>query len=471
MFPNYLNFSNRFLFSNNVYSVGFSSVVFTPASNRRENAFWSSLKELVPECRDYGWPDRSADAELKSFCLQASKHRDIPKPDYQKCILEMAPFYLRFDLPVYCGEFNADLVRGRVYELLDSVNKDASPGIPWSSLAVTNGQLIKVSKDQLVDCVVERIHMLSTIALCDLYAMSAEERVLRGFNDPVRVFVKDEPHKRKKLDEGRVRLIMSVSIADKLVEMFMRKFIHDLEIKNWYRIPNKPGIGFTDDMCSMVYNRARSMFQVSTDVSGFDWGYQEWDLEFDVDFKIHLCNNPSAFWKALMHNYRVCMSDVIFSLSDGRMFSLAYRGIMLSGRYCTGNANSTVRNFKACLIGAFPSDAMGDDCLERFVDDAKSKYEKVGVDLKVYQPITDSFEFCSRLYFEDRSYTVNVGKLLMNLVHSDVSDSYKYQAQMRAFESDVYYHPDYHRIYDALERIGFTHAEWSDEEYCVGDAI
>lgn len=43
-------------------------------------------------------------------------------------------------------------------------------------------------------------------------------------SDPLKIFIKQEPHKDKKIAEGRLRLIMSVSLIDSMVDriLFMR---------------------------------------------------------------------------------------------------------------------------------------------------------------------------------------------------------------------------------------------------------
>ena len=92
---------------------------------------------------------------------------------------------------------------------------DASPGVPWMKLASSNGVLMREYGGIVWKCVEQRLKALCT-CVCD--EMPAEELVKAGLCDPIRVFVKNEPHSSKKLEEGRVRLIMSVSIVDQLVE-------------------------------------------------------------------------------------------------------------------------------------------------------------------------------------------------------------------------------------------------------------
>lgn len=419
---------------------------------------------------EFCWPRRTADAELASLVLQAGKHKLLDRPtNLEEIKMRMLPKYLRFDLHPSCKEFNAELIKERLEWLVEHVNRDASPGLPWAVLGKTNAQLIDHHKELLIDICVRRIKLLSDVSLSDLYDMTAEERILKGYNDPSRMFVKDEPHKRTKVQEGRNRIIMSVSIADKLIQMYMRKFIHDLGIKNWKSVPNKPGISFDAETNKWMWKHVTENFQCSTDVSGFDFSYQEWDKEFEVDLKIALCNDPTPFWKHLMHASRICLSNIVLSTSDGRLFKLTWKGLLLSGEYLTGECNSTVRNMKAEQVGSGPSESMGDDCVEQAINDPYLKYAEIGITLKVCDPITDTFEFCSRIYTRDKSWLVNDAKLLMNLVHANVSTGAQYRSALRAFEQDMADHPNFTKFMQDLEKVGFLRPDWKDDEILVED--
>jgi len=425
---------------------------------------WKEMCVLDPECSKFCWPERGPEAEKRSFMLQAEKAIFRNAPDYES-VFPLMTRYKRFDLPDWLEVHDDDKMEKRIRALLGYVNRDSSPGVPYASLSLTNGGLIDKYGDQIVDVTCDRIRRILQVDAETLKSMSSKELVEKGLVDPIRVFIKDEPHKREKVMEGRNRLIMSVSIVDKLITMYMRKHMHDLEILNWEQIPNKPGISFDRKGTRSVYGRVIGSLNRSSDVSGFDWSYQEWYKEMECKFKIYLTNNPSDYWKDLMIKHTIILSNCIYQLSDGTLLALLIKGIMNSGEYGTSNINSTARNLLAKIVGSSDSDAMGDDCLENYVDNVHEKYwDRCGLKVKVYDEIKDSFEFCSRFYSAEGSYLVNYQKILMNLIHSDVTSPYKYMQIMRSFEDDLQDHPNFTSFFDNLEKVGFLRPDWRAEE-------
>jgi len=132
--------------------------------------------------------------------------------------------------------------------MLQHVKPDASPGVPLANLEQTNFNVMNVLGDQLVELILLRIDCLLSKTVDNPKQMLAE-----FLCDPVRLFVKGEPHKVVKILEGRVRLIMSVSLMDKVIEMVLHNHVNKHEIANWQRLPYKPGMGFTHEMNMHIY--------------------------------------------------------------------------------------------------------------------------------------------------------------------------------------------------------------------------
>lgn len=429
---------------------------FHPPSELKECEMWLRLKELMPQCSKYGWPDRSHLAELKSFLFTASRNKKGIEPDWRSFFPALEKKYLRFTNPVYLEEFNVERLDMAIESMIPFLNKKASPGMPYALMSLTNKGLLEQKKEWLKSHIIERIRALSEVDLSELSNLSAKELVERGLADPVRVFVKNEPHKVEKLEAGRVRLIFSVSIADKMIQMLMRKHIHELEIRNWSKIPSKPGIGFDKEKVALTYKKVMSMDNAyDSDLQTFDWSYQPWFKEADVEFKIRMCNNPSKFWKHLMHASRLALNKPVYMTSDGSLFDTSLVGIMNSGEFLTGNCNSFVRVLCAHIIGADDAIAMGDDCVESYAPEAKARYAMLGLTLKQYNKVEDGFEFCSRWYVEGNSWLINVEKVLMNCVHVKLSDKARFMEAVSALESDLGTHPNYDRFLELLEKIGF----------------
>lgn len=429
---------------------------------------WKKFLELVPECQGYGWPTKTGQAELKSFILQAAKHVETDEPNWRYYFPLLGQHYIRYRLPSHLQSPDKESASRRIRELYLHLNMDASPGVPYSQLASTNGQLLAQYGEQLLDIIVDRLTTMMQYSLSEIELMTTKERYAKGLCDPIRIFVKDEPHDISKLNEGRVRLIMSVSIVDKIIQMYLRKFIHDIEIMNWTTVPSKPGISFDPKGTDRIYEQGQKL-DISSDLSGYDWSYNNWMKKADVEFKIYMCDNPSPQWVHLMHASRVCLSDNYYQTSDGKLLKLSFKGIMNSGEYITGNCNSFTRILAAAIVGGFPAIAMGDDCLETYTDNAKEKYAAIGLKLKVYEPITEVFDFCSRMYTPDKTWLIRLGKVMMNAFHTDTSQFMLYRQIMSALQQDLSDHPLWDKCLDAMREVGFLNPEMEDKEIWVED--
>jgi hypothetical protein len=295
----------------------------------------------------------------------------------------------------------------------------------------------------------------------EILQMSRQQLIDLNLMDPVRVFVKNEPHKVKKLNEGRVRLIMSVSLTDKVIEMILSRHICKLEIANWKNIPSKPGIGFTDDDCQDVFKDVmESGFDLAeADAEGWDWSVDEWQIRDEAEGCIKLCNSPSLVWSSLMRKKAIVESRSVYQLSDGTLLSCLYNGNVNSGKLRTSRGNSFMRVRVADLIGSRKTIAAGDDSVESYVEGAVAKYLEFGLVMKEYKSVKNTFEFCSRVYGDGFSYPINSFKMLMNLLHSEPRNFFEYKMFMLGFCDEMHGHPEYDYLLDMIEQVGYNQAE------------
>jgi len=275
----------------------------------------------------------------------------------------------------------------------EEVNLHASPGIPYSALGLTNAVVLREHGGFIRSLVKDRLNLLST---GNCLTLSAEERVQQGFCDPVRLFVKDEPHNREKTRTKRFRLIMSVSLVDQLVERVLNSRLNHNEVLHWREIPSKGGSsmslkGDMDFIKMWMLNRDLA----EADVSGFDWTVKSWELQADVMLRIALSPKHSPEWRRALVNRVDCLSLSVFSLSDGRLISQLTKGIQKSGSYNTTPTNSHIRVMLAYLAGANEAVAVGDDGLEDYHPDAEAKYIEMGHPLKMYKRGCNRATFCS----------------------------------------------------------------------------
>lgn len=259
--------------------------------------------------------------------------------------------------------------------------------------------------------------------------------VQQGLCDPVRLFVKDEPHNVAKLSEGRVRLIMSVSLVDQLIERLLYTEQNKAEIKAWTDIPSKPGIGLHDGGIDAILDSVVPHYSeaAEADVSGFDWSVQEWELNADAEMRIKLAFAPNkesrVVFDSLVRGRTYCLARTLYSLSDGRLIAQRRPGVQLSGSFNTSSTNSRIRALLTRLVGARWCIAMGDDCVESYVEGAIKRYNELGHTVKFYKKCEDNrFEFCSQIFDVEKrkAWPASLDKMLVRLLsHRQPSEEEK----------------------------------------------
>lgn len=276
--------------------------------------------------------------------------------------------------------------------------------------------------DFVWDCVAERLNAWNHYG--DLiFEMGPEEMVKRGLCDVVKAFVKDEPHKRSKVAEGRVRIIASVSLVDQIIERLLHRIQNLNEIEVWPTCPSKPGLGLHDDGLLVLSNNIQDLLNINgkidcSDVSAWDWTVQEWELKLDMEVRILLARSRTD--SLFAHFCRVnahCVSRSVFVDSDGFMW--AQRGVFggqLSGRYCTSSSNSRMRVIASMVVrkkllgDAFVTDkvgdkhigiiSMGDDSVEVHFPGLQEGLNALGHECKLVDTFNElkGVEFCSQVF-------------------------------------------------------------------------
>lgn len=282
----------------------------------------------------------------------------------------------------------------------------------------------------VVESVYARLELLSKVELSD--KLTAVDLVRLGLCDPVRLFVKQEPHPKRKIETRRFRLISSVSLVDQLVERLLFGYQNQLEIAMWKTCPSKPGMGLSEGsqakaIWDQVAYKHTTCPAVEADISGFDWSVQEWELRADVEMRIILGGFHEKVANAARNRFK-CLSLSVFQLSNGTLIAQAIPGLMKSGSYCTSSSNSRIRCLMAKLIGSPWCIAMGDDSVEGYVHGAQEAYKKLGHDCKDYQLCETSFQktgdklksfnFCSHYLSEGKFYLTSWPKTFLKYLDS-----------------------------------------------------
>lgn len=311
-----------------------------------------------------------------------------------------------------------------ITDLLLTVNPKAHPGATLAALGSTNEDIIMDHRRLLIELCKARIKLLAAVDTNELQAMTPQERVFYGFNGIIRVFVKNEPHPKRKLVKGKEepRLIMNVPLEDVIVEKLLYDPQNKLEIANWTKIPSAPGMGATvEDNNALVaewMDDVDSGTAASSDAKAWDFSVQGYLLSADVERRINRAPGLTETFKTAMTNRAICFRRVVFCTSDGWCYAQLNDGIMKSGSGITSSTNSAIRDLVALHLGSKKNRTMGDDCIETYVENAIEKYQThFGITIKFYERCDGSFSFCSHSYSRDRVYLETWARSLYKLLH------------------------------------------------------
>lgn len=302
----------------------------------------------------------------------------------------------------------------------------AGCGIPYASFLGRVSHFDWCDNDEKFEQLWELVHKRLMRLLHGSFETPLQA-VKSGLCDPVRVFVKPEPHKREKIEQGRFRLIASISIVDQLVARMLFRTQNEEELSKYPLIPSKPGLGFSQDtqVLGFTMNLADlagttpenfiskwDEFCVPTDCSGFDWSVPEWLLQDDLAVRNALTIDLNENLKKMRSTWLSCFCSSVFCLSDGLLLAQTEPGIQKSGSFNTSSTNSRIRYMASLYAGASWCVTMGDDALESRDTDL-SVYSQLG--LKCER--AEELDFCSHL-FRSPSQVIpkNVAKMVFGLL-------------------------------------------------------
>jgi hypothetical protein len=228
--------------------------------------------------------------------------------------------------------------------------------------------------------------------------------------DPVRLFVKQEPHKQQKIKEQRWRLISSVSFLDGIIERYLYTAPAKDEIEHWRDLPSKPGMGSSDQDFIDLSGYMNSLLNESgglldTDIKAWDW-QRKWWIGFVTVLSviIELGYDFDSDYANICFAREYVASKAAFAFSDGTLVQSGVFGIMCSGRYVTSYFNSKGRTSLCTIVGT-KNMAMGDDCIEGCapsqVDVVLKGYSSLGYDGIIEHRLNTTIDgaiFCSMRY-------------------------------------------------------------------------
>lgn len=378
------------------------------------------------------------------------------------CVKQLAPDWIRNGL-------SKELAFNYFLSCVAALNMDAGSGIPYAFIngRITNDLWFQTPAqlEDLWTLVWERLKRMLHYEWT-----SPEQAVLDGVTDPVRLFVKGEPHKLAKIQEGRFRLIASVSLVDQLVARMLFQDQNKMELRCFRDIPSQPGMGLSSDQQVEDFVERLAVkagapsseelvanwqeWVVPTDCSGFDWSVPMWLLEDDIEVRNLLTVGITPELSSLRSVWLKCLGNSLLSLSDGCLLAQTTPGIQKSGSYNTSSSNSRIRVMMSKHAGASWCLAMGDDAIES-PDTDVGVYKSLGFKCEV----AEKFDFCSHV-FHSPSVAIpsNVGKMLIGLlcgispVSSQIQDRITWMISCQSVLQELRHLPleDLEEIYSAL---------------------
>lgn len=391
--------------------------------------------ESDPTLNSFTWPERGPIAESESLEYQASRFQDSKPPSETRihnALKYVGAHYPRAKVPKYFEGPKHSVSRADVEAVFPSMNLKSSPGVPWHSLGKTKGEVIEKHKELLIDAVLARLDILESGIFSTNPSFDDAVFLVRiGAVDPVRLFVKNEPHNIDKARMKRWRLISSVSVVDEIIERLLCSAQNELEIQNWTTCPSKPGMGLTDDsailhLWKVIKKHLDDKDVANSDVRGWDWSVKWWLWKMEIDARIFLSGaTPASSFARILSNRIWCLARSVFARSDGRLLAQKIAGLMKSGSYLTSSSNSRMRVMLAIIVGAPWAMAMGDDAVEGKVENAKEKYRSYGFDLKEYEICDSVVEFCSHRFENGTAIPLNDAKMTYKHLSSE-QDEFSY---------------------------------------------
>lgn len=410
--------------------------------------------------RGFGFTDTMAmpgndyDLEESSFNLHARLRSEVREPVVtEKEIRHVV--YIAEQLLKPC-RWNVDLCEDSLenWSLVRerNIKMSSNPGLPYCHDFSTNEDFFQH------DARVEQ-----------LFATRNDEQ------NPIRVFIKQEVHSRKKLDEGRVRLISNIDVKTQIRQHVLFGPSNDAYVNNWTETPIVYGFSNTGGGFSKLASRflVPDTKVVEADKKCWDWTMPSWVTEASLRLRRNLADgDPEKIqdWenRAREEYRRMYGVGTVMQLSNGKAYAQRTAGLQKSGSVVTISLNSEAQLFLHVLtlirLGVSDKEICsakyrfivgGDDTLNLFpkefdVDAYVSTMRTLGCKLdepKVLSSL-EGAEFFSWRFMNDKDFgwvgapvrfDKHFSTLLMNVKDEYLSQALGAHAELYAFSPEVFH--------------------------------
>lgn len=281
-----------------------------------------------------------------------------------------------------CWKLPDDFDSFERYELaLNRLDMKSSPGYPYMRNYATNKELLGFDGFGF-----DRTKVL-------LLWVEVQKVLNCDFDTILRLFLKEEPTKRHKIQEGRLRLISCFPTPVQIVWHMCFDYMNDLEIQHVKHIPSKQGMKFVNGEWKFYYDFWRLQgYDVGYDKEAWDWTCHSWIFIADLQFRYRMGRGKrmTEWFQLASWLYRQAYFDCKIVLSNGKVYRQVIPGLQKSGSVNTISTNSHGQIFcyrlaqmRAGLpLGVWP-DVAGDDSLEVKSQTAPiDVYKSLGVIIK-----------------------------------------------------------------------------------------
>lgn len=194
--------------------------------------------------------------------------------------------------------------------------------------------------------------------------------------DDIMIFIKQEPHKVAKIEEGRFRLISAVSLIDTLIDRIVFGWLARSAMATVGRTPSMVGWTPLHGGWRSLANKYFGRAVLCLDKSCWDWTVNEWLILFWLEFIKNIAVGASNWWLSLVERrFIMLFRYAVFRFRDGtRVFQPCW-GIMKSGCFLTILLNTVGQSFahyRAYYRMGLPCTkdqprALGDDTVQRAI--------------------------------------------------------------------------------------------------------
>lgn len=255
------------------------------------------------------------------------------------------------------------LSRAGFERALSRLDRKSSPGWPYMRRSPTNGEWLGFNGVWYDPVQVEQLWI------------DVQWRIRHHPPWYLRVFIKQEPHNPKKVQENRWRLIMASPLDVQVLWHMLFDEQNDKEIEFAYFIPSQQGLVLPNGGWKQFYRLWRSRgYDSGLDKSAWDWTAPGFLLDLDLEFRYRMCRGKQkeAWFSLARRLYDQMFHHSVLMLSDGRLYKQLHPGIMKSGCVNTISTNSHMQvmvHILACSRAGIHYEPLpvccGDDTLQR----------------------------------------------------------------------------------------------------------